>query len=147
MNFCALTPTGASMFDALNCSGMREDGEGIAALLGEQAKQMTDGNPVRLTGWVLDNTKANCSAMQQLQRQYPEWVMRGCFAHGLSLAMKDFTTFTKGVYNKLLKTCNVAPNPKKKQFAILFTLHAFLARITCLQSQKSLNLSFSFRSR
>jgi hypothetical protein len=56
MNFCALTSTGALMFDALNCSDMRKDGEGIGALLEEQAKQMTDGNPVRLACWVLDNT-------------------------------------------------------------------------------------------
>jgi hypothetical protein len=113
MNFCALTPTGALMFDALNCSDMRKDGEGIAALLEAKAKEMTDGNPVRLAGWVLDNTKANWSAMQQLQGQYPEWVMRGCLAHGLSLAMKDFTGFTKGVYHVLQMTCNVAPHPQK----------------------------------
>jgi hypothetical protein len=99
MNFCALTPTGALMFDAINCSDMRKDGESIAALLEDQAKQMTGGKPERLAGWLLDNTKANWSAMQHLQRQYPEWVMRGCLAHGLSLAMKDFTGFTKGVYS------------------------------------------------
>jgi hypothetical protein len=34
--------------------------------------------------------------MQLLQEDHPEWIMRGCLAHGLSLAMKDFTTFTKG---------------------------------------------------
>jgi hypothetical protein len=113
MNFCDLTPSGALMFDALNCSDMRKDGEGIAALLEAKAKEMTAGNPVRLAGWMLDNTKANWSAMQQLQEQYPEWVIRGCLAHGLSLAMKDCAGFTKGVYNILLMTYNVAPHPQK----------------------------------
>jgi hypothetical protein len=32
MNFCALTPSGALMFDALNSSDMRKDGESMAAL-------------------------------------------------------------------------------------------------------------------
>lgn len=102
MNFCALTPNGSLLFDALNCSEMRKDGSSIAALLDEQATLMTGGDPSRLAGWLLDNTKANWTAMMLLQDKYPEWIMRGCLAHGLSLAMKDFAAFTKGAYFKCL---------------------------------------------
>ena len=42
------------------------------------------------TRWVLDNTKANWRAMLKMQEEYPKLIMRGCFAHGLSLCMKDF---------------------------------------------------------
>jgi hypothetical protein len=96
MNFCALTPTGALFVEALNCSELRKDGAAIAGVLQKQAEVMCAGKTSRLAGWILDNTKANWSAMQLLQEDHPEWIMRGCLAHGLSLAMKDFTVFTKG---------------------------------------------------
>ena len=43
---------------------------------------------------MLDNTKTNCAAMNELQRKHPKWIMRGCIAHGLALAMKDFVKYT-----------------------------------------------------
>lgn len=96
MNFCALTTSGALFVEALNCSEHRKDSSAIAHLLEQQAELMTGGETSRLAGWLLDNTKANWSAMQTLQVAHPEWIMRGCIAHGLSLAMKDFTKFATG---------------------------------------------------
>ena len=34
--------------------------------------------------------------MKILVEKHPQWIMWGCIAHGLALAMKDFTTFTAG---------------------------------------------------
>lgn len=98
MNFCALRLTDALFWDALNCSDLRKDGLGIANLLEEQALAMTAGDPKRFVGFILDNTKANWTAMQILETRHTYWIMRGCIGHGLSLAMKDFTVFTRGAY-------------------------------------------------
>jgi hypothetical protein len=46
-----------------------------------------------LVGWVLDNTKANWHAMLALEADHHKWIMRGCFAHGIALLMKDFCKF------------------------------------------------------
>ena len=121
MNFCALTVTGALFWDAINCSTMRKDGEAIAALLDEQACLMTADNPARFAGWLLDNTKANWAAMGLLQEKYPDWIMRGCNAHGLSLAMKDFTVFTNGAH------------PTQEYMYVGFFLSLFLSLCVCLR--------------
>jgi hypothetical protein len=34
--------------------------------------------------------------MITLQEKHPKWIMRGCFAHGLNLLMKDFCKFGFG---------------------------------------------------
>lgn len=75
---------------------MRKDSTGIAAMLETAAEQMSGGELGRISGWILDNTKANWGAMKILVEKHPQWIMRGCIAHGLALAMKDFTTFTIG---------------------------------------------------
>lgn len=108
-NFCALGVAGAIFFDALNCAALRKDGPAIAAQLEEQAQRMTAGQPERLAGWVLDNTKANWAAMALLQLAHPDWIMRGCLAHGLSLAMKDLTVFTRGVLSLRARTWDHTP--------------------------------------
>jgi len=65
-------------------------------MLETAAEQMSGGELARISGWILDNTKANWGAMKFLVEKHPQWIMRGCIAHGLALAMKDFTTFTTG---------------------------------------------------
>lgn len=96
VNFCALTATGALLHDVLNCSAVRKDADGIADMLLDAAEKMSGGDCGRIAGWILDNTKANWAAMKQLATEHPDWIMRGCIAHGLALAMKDFTKFTAG---------------------------------------------------
>jgi hypothetical protein len=96
MNFVALTASGALFVDALNCSEQRKDASAIAAQLKAMAITMTSNQPHRLTGWLLDNTKANWAAMKELQTAFPKWIMRGCIAHSLALAMKDLTTYDAG---------------------------------------------------
>jgi hypothetical protein len=34
--------------------------------------------------------------MKELVAVHPDWIMRGCIAHGLAMAMKDFTKLTVG---------------------------------------------------
>ena len=95
MNFCALTLVGALFWDAVNCSALRKDKVGIANLLEEKAIEMSGGDPKRFAGWILDNTKANWGAMMIMTERHPQWINRGCIAHGLSLAMKDFTKYER----------------------------------------------------
>jgi hypothetical protein len=40
-------------------------------------------------GCIMDNTKANRSAMRRLEETYPTWICLGCNAHALNLLMKD----------------------------------------------------------
>lgn len=95
-NFCALTANGTLLHDVLNCSAVRKDADGIADMLIDAAEKMTGGECSRVAGWILDNTKANWAAMKKLAAEHPDWIMRGCIAHGLALSMKDFTKFTAG---------------------------------------------------
>jgi hypothetical protein len=91
-NVMALLPGRAHFHDVMNCSDMRKDAEAIAAFLLKASKDMLgpEGDLDRLVGWVLDNTKANWRAMQNLQEQQPKWIMRGCLAHSTNLMIKDF---------------------------------------------------------
>lgn len=95
-NVVALLPDRALFHDALNCSSMRKDADAIARFLKASAASLVgveEGSEDRLVGWVLDNTKSNWRAMLTLQEQYPKWIMRGCFAHGTALLMKDFCKY------------------------------------------------------
>jgi hypothetical protein len=95
-NFCALMPDKSLMFDVLNVACERKNAEGIAEILEGMARKMTSGNPDKLVGWVMNNTKANWAAMRMLQEKFPVWIMRGCLAHGLNALMKDICRFKKG---------------------------------------------------
>jgi hypothetical protein len=46
-------------------------------------------------GWVLDNTKANTSAVEILEERHPEDINVRCIAHGTASAIKDFCSFQK----------------------------------------------------
>jgi hypothetical protein len=96
VNFCALNTTGALLHDVLNCSAVRKDADSIVSMLLSAAEKMSGGDCGHIAGWILDNTKANWGAMKQLVAVHPDWIMPGCIAHGLALAMKDFTKFTVG---------------------------------------------------
>jgi hypothetical protein len=92
-NIVALLPDRALFHDAVNCSTLRTDSEAIADFLLSAARGLvgeSDEELQKLVGWVLDNTKANWRAMLQITEKHPQWIMRGCFAHGLNLLMKDF---------------------------------------------------------
>jgi hypothetical protein len=63
---------------------LRKNGEGIATLLEEVGVDIMEGDDKAegLAGWVIDNTRANMSAISILANQRPEWVNVGCTAHG-----------------------------------------------------------------
>jgi hypothetical protein len=78
---------------------MRKDSAAIAQFLETAAASLVGVTEIeleRLVGWVLDNTRSNWRAMLTLQEKHPKWIMRGCFAHGLNLLMKDFCKFQPG---------------------------------------------------
>jgi hypothetical protein len=85
------------LYDVRNCSDLRKNGEGIATLLEEVGVDIMgrEDKAEGLAGWVIDNTRANMSAISILASQRPEWVNVRCTAHGVALAMKDFCNFTK----------------------------------------------------
>jgi hypothetical protein len=89
--------TGALLYDVRNCSDLRKNGDGIAALLEEMGVGIMGGEEKAsgFAGWVIDNTRANMSAISILAEHRPEWINVGCTAHGVALAMKDFCSFTK----------------------------------------------------
>jgi hypothetical protein len=67
--FCSLMPDKSLMFDVLNVACERKNAE--AGILEDMACKMTSGNPEKLVGWVLDNTKATWAAMRMLQEKCP----------------------------------------------------------------------------
>jgi hypothetical protein len=59
-NIVALLPDRAYFHDAVNCSSMRKDAEGVKNFLTNSAECLvgsTDADLERLVGWVVDNTK------------------------------------------------------------------------------------------
>jgi hypothetical protein len=100
MNFTVNGDGEALLFDVRNCSGTRQDAQGIALLLSEVGCEVMGGKehaPI-FAGWTLDNTRANRAAMSLLEVEHPSWVCVGCSAHGVHLAMKDFCkhSFSRG---------------------------------------------------
>ena len=82
-----LMPNGGSIFlKVLNTAGMCKDAKWVVEQHVELAMEVTSGNPERLVGVIMDNTKTNLSALKQLQER---WLCLGCFAHGLALLIKD----------------------------------------------------------
>jgi hypothetical protein len=76
---------------------MRKHGIDIANLLESVAFEIMGGETSAsgFGGWVLDNTKANMSAIEILEDRHPEWINVGCIAHGTASAIKDFCDFHK----------------------------------------------------
>ncbi len=70
-------------------SGVAKDVPFIVQLHKEVAHDITDGQPERLLGVTMDNTKANRNAIHRLEKLFPTWVNVGCQAHGLALLIKD----------------------------------------------------------
>ena len=73
----------------IKASGVTKDAKWIQDLHEELAQELTGGNDELLLGFIMDNTKGNRKAMQELQKAHPLWVCIGCQAHGLSLLIKD----------------------------------------------------------
>jgi hypothetical protein len=85
------------LYDVRNCSDMRKDGNSIAALLHDFGVQMMGGEEKaeNFAGWCIDNTRANMSAVRELEILQPEWINYGCAAHSGHLGMKDFSKYEK----------------------------------------------------
>jgi hypothetical protein len=86
-NVMALLHDRAVFHDAINVSAMRKSALAVKHFLIDSSKSLAGDSAQdleRLCGWVLDNAKANWSAMIALE------IMRGCFCHSLNLLMKDF---------------------------------------------------------
>ena len=84
MNAMLLMPNGGSNFlKVLNTAG--KDAKWVVEHV-ELAMEVTSGNPERLVGVIMDNTKTNLSALKQQQER---WLCLGCFAHRLALLIKD----------------------------------------------------------
>jgi hypothetical protein len=78
-------------------SGLQCHGQDVADLQESVAIDIMGGkdNAGGFGGWVLDNTKANMSAVEILEETHPEWMNVGCIAHGTASAIKDFCSFQK----------------------------------------------------
>lgn len=113
MNVVALLLDQSLFHNAEDCSDRQKSAEGIEKFLIESSKSLvgdSDTDLERVAGWVLDNTKANWSAMKSLNEpdKHPKWIMRGCFAHALNLLMKDFCKFKAAT----------GPNARERTFGL-----------------------------
>lgn len=95
-NFCVLLEYHAMQYDVMNVALERKNAEGIASILERMAAEMAGDEPDKLIGWLLDNTKANWSAMKQMQLRHPKWLLRGCLAHSMNVLIKDLCNFKPG---------------------------------------------------
>lgn len=73
------------------------------------AAEVTKNQLSKLLGVVMDNTKANRAAGVIMNERHPEWLVVGCYAHALSLLLKDFKEKTKWG-KKLFTTANQMVN-------------------------------------
>jgi hypothetical protein len=74
------------------CAGMVKDHAWIHDVHKEIAEELRPVAASRLLDLVLDNAKANRSAMRMLEEIYPRWIMVGCNAHALNLLLKVLAT-------------------------------------------------------
>ena len=84
---------------AVTAAGVTKDAEWIANLHEEMMLDITGGDPYRLLGFLMDNTKANRAAMRRLEAMYPHLLNVGCQAHGMSLLVKDIHRILTGGSN------------------------------------------------
>lgn len=80
---------------AIKAAGVSKDAEWITELHNNLADDITQGQPDRLLGVLLDNTKANRKALKELEEQHRTWLGLGCQAHALSLLLKDLANPSK----------------------------------------------------
>jgi 6-phosphogluconate dehydrogenase (decarboxylating) len=74
----ALLHDRAVFHDAVNVSAVRKHAPAIQQFLIDSSKALVgeaDQDLERICGWVIDNKKANWSAMLELEKQYPKWIM------------------------------------------------------------------------
>jgi hypothetical protein len=79
----------------IRAAGLVKDAQWIAGMHEAAADELTKGRPWLLLGVLMDNTKANLSAMRILQERHPNWVLLGRQGHGLLLLLKDFANSKK----------------------------------------------------
>ena len=90
INFILLPSQGGSVFHkVMKASGEVKDAEWVAQKHIELAKQLTEGKPEKLLGFLMDNTSTNRKAMDIMSKEFPMWLLEGCVDHSLSLVVKD----------------------------------------------------------
>jgi hypothetical protein len=82
--------TAVLLVQVILAAGVKKDTKWIVDTHEQIAEQLTGGDDSKIYGFVMDNTKANRAAMQQLEKEHPQWLNIGCQAHNLSLLIKDF---------------------------------------------------------
>jgi hypothetical protein len=83
----------------VTAKGVTKDIPWIVDLHNDLANELTDNNPRKLLGAIMDNTKANCGAMDQLQEEHPYWVVLGCQSHAFNLLIKDLAKENKSPWS------------------------------------------------
>jgi hypothetical protein len=76
----------------VECGGTKKDADWIFSThvaLAEEIAPSQPGGADNLLGVVMDNTKANRSALKKLKDKFPRWLTLGCNAHALNLIFKD----------------------------------------------------------
>lgn len=93
VNVVLLKPDRGIIFiKAIDTSGKKKTGVAIKDMHLEMAQEVTQGDPAKILGVVMDNPKANRLALKLLQDAHPTWICLGCQAHALNLLCKDLIT-------------------------------------------------------
>jgi hypothetical protein len=82
--------TAALLVQVIPAAGVKKDKKWIVETHEQIAAELTGGDDSKIYGFMMDNTKANRAAMQQMEDNHPQWLNIGCQAHNLSLLVKDF---------------------------------------------------------
>jgi hypothetical protein len=113
LNVMILLPLGGSIFHKVVASGGECKNTQWVVDLHMNAKAEVEAlyPNVKVAGFVMDNTKANTAAMNQMGAADPSLVNVGCVAHGLALLFKDLgkknPQWIVKVYKKALDISNV----------------------------------------
>jgi hypothetical protein len=102
----------------VQAKGVTKDIPWIIQLHNDLANELTDGQPRKLLGTVMDHTKANMGAMGKLQEEHPYWLVLGCQGHSFNLVVKDLANEQKcpwsaKVFAQALAISNVIGDSEK----------------------------------
>jgi hypothetical protein len=95
---------------AITAAGVTKDAQWIVGVHKQLLLDITEGDPCRLLGFLMDNTAANRAAMRLLTEMYPHLLNVGCQAHGLSLFVKDMAKETTNLIAKTFERTNTIVN-------------------------------------
>jgi hypothetical protein len=85
------------LWDIQDYSSIRKNSSNISSILKKTGEEIFENfKPSTLFAcWTVDNTRANMGALQELEADHPEWIIVGCIAHGLALAIRTFARTRK----------------------------------------------------